>query len=108
MKKKKLVQKTLDFDLNVNQQDQLLQTYYEAFTPIVKQLWKEKNDGKNIHGGFKDQNWWHSRYSDFLSNTNSQVKDDADFQFRTKGWKLWPELWNTYKETFLTGNFKNL
>lgn len=75
-----------------------VEVYWQAFRPTVQQLHKERSTGKNTTGGFGSKGWWQSRYSDFLTNTNSMPKDQATWLYRYEGFKVWDSIWNKHEK----------
>lgn len=71
------------------------EAYWHHFLPTVEKLLKEKHEGKIKHQCV-GEDWWSSRYSDFLTNTNSAAKSDEDYQFRKAGYAVWNEIWAKY------------
>jgi hypothetical protein len=67
--------------------------YWYRFKPVADKLLNEIMIGKNQYGGFGDETWWRSRFSDFLTNLNSKPKDADDFLYRHYGYMCWTDLW---------------
>lgn len=70
--------------------------YWVKFFPSVQKLHEERATGKCTTGGFSDSDWWRCRFSDFLTNTNSQPKTHEEWVYRKNGYALWEEIWAHY------------
>jgi hypothetical protein len=70
--------------------------YWQKFLPTVKKLHEERRTGKNTTGGYGCSDWWKSRFSDFLTNTNTQPKDHDEWVYRTTGYNLFEAIWAKY------------
>lgn len=87
--------------------DQLVYTYWQHFLPEVKKLHKEFQTGKNEHGGYTDNGWWLSRFSDFLTHTNSAPKTHEEWLYRKTGYGIFPKIWEKYSD-FLIKPFDHI
>lgn len=72
-----------------------VQAYWNEFLPFVQKILKEKEQGKIKHSCV-GKDWWKSRYSDFLTNTNSAAKTDEEYHYRKTGYQVWEQLWQCY------------
>jgi hypothetical protein len=82
-------------------QEQQVEFYWQEFLPTVQKLHTERQIGKITTGG-NCYEWWISRYSDFLTNTNTQPKNHAEWVYRTTGYNLFSLIWEKYSH-IMTG-----
>jgi hypothetical protein len=76
--------------------------YWQKFLPTVKKLHEERQTGKNTTGGYNCPDWWKSRFSDFLTNTNTQPKNHEEWVYRTIGYNLFDLIWSKYGDLMRT------
>jgi hypothetical protein len=74
----------------------ILESYWLGFKPTVEKLEKERKAGQ-ISGSI-DSDWWKSRYSDWLTKTNSQPKSVEEWEWRTAGYNLWDDIWLAHRK----------
>jgi len=71
--------------------------YWQQFLPAVHKLHDERRTGKNTTGGYSCPDWWRSRFSDFLTNNNSQPKDHEEWKWRRIGYDAWQFIWKAHE-----------
>lgn len=76
-------------------QEQQVDFYWQQFLPTVQKLHKERQTGKLTTGG-NCYEWWRSRYYDYLTNNNSDSKNDAEWHYSSTGLKLFALIWEKY------------
>lgn len=82
-------------------QEQQVDFYWQQFLPTVQKLDKERQTGKLTTGG-NCYEWWRSRYYDYLTNNNSDSKNDAEWHYSSTGLKLFSLIWEKYSH-IMTG-----